>query len=232
VDASREAGILAVVATSVGRAIVPVVCPGCGRPDVRWCGDCSAPWWEPPFRAESGAGRLDVLGRAPLPVWSIAPLVGPPHLMVAAWKDGGRRDLDPFFRDAVTRAVATIAGALVPITVVIPVPAHRASTRRRGIDLPGLLADAAGATLAPSRGGVVVARCLRNSGSEARGLGSRARWSGSALRVDPRLAPAGRTALLVDDVITTGASLAWSCDALERAGVAVAAALTLAATPR
>jgi len=239
-DASRGAGILAIIATSVGRAIVPVVCPGCGRPDVRWCGDCAASWWEPPFRSESGAGRLDVLGRAPLPVWSVAPLVGPPHLMVAAWKDGGRRDLDPFFRDAVTRAVAAIAGALEPITAVVPVPARAASTRRRGIDLPGLLADAASAalgrdqsvTLGRDSGDVVVARCLRNSGGEARGLGSRARWSGSALRVDARLAPAGRTALLVDDVVTTGASLGRSCDALERAGVAVAAAITLAATPR
>jgi predicted amidophosphoribosyltransferase len=224
--------VLAVVATSVARAIVPVLCPGCGRADVRWCGDCAAPWWEPPFRSEADASRLDVLGRAPLPAWSIAPLLGPPHLMVGAWKDGGRRDLDPFFRDAMSRAVASLAVALAPITVVVPVPARPASTRRRGTDLPGMLADAAAATLSRTNGGVEVARCLRNSGREARGLGARARWSGSALGVDPRLAPAGRTALLVDDVVTTGASLARSVDILERAGVAVAAAVTLAATPR
>ncbi|HEX7589620.1 MAG TPA: phosphoribosyltransferase family protein [Demequinaceae bacterium] len=229
-DASREPGTLAVVAAAVARAIVPVVCPGCGLPDVRWCGDCAAVWWEPPYRSESGAGRLDVLGRAPLPAWSIVPLVGPPHLMIGAWKDGGRRDLDPFFRDAMIRAVASLAGALEPITVVVPVPARPASTRRRGVDLPGLLADAAASALARTNGSVLAARCLRNSGREARGLGSRARWSGSAIGLDPGSAPAGRTALLVDDVVTTGASLARSCEALERAGVAVAAAVTLAAT--
>lgn len=246
-DPSREAGTLSVIAAAVARAIVPVVCPGCGRPDVRWCGDCAAPWWEPPYRSESGAARLDVLGRAPLPAWSIAPLVGPPHLMVAAWKDGGRRDLDPFFRDAMTRAVASLATALEPITVVIPVPARAASTRRRGVDLPGVLADAAASALARTSTPVAAVPCLRTSGREARGLGARARWSGSGagsgIRLDPgiglgggpgfeeRTVPAGRTALLVDDVVTTGASLARACVALERAGVAVAAAITLAATP-
>ncbi len=230
-DAPREPGTLGLAVAAVARAIVPVVCPGCGRPDVRWCGDCAAPWWEAPYRSESGAGRLDVLGRAPLPTWSVAPLVGPPQLMVGAWKDGGRRDMDPFFRDAMARAVASLAGALHPISVVVPVPARPASTRRRGLDLPGLLAEAAASALSRTNGSVLVSRCLRNSGGEARGLGSRARWSGSALRADPRLAPGGRMALLVDDVVTTGASLARSCEALERAGVAVAAAVTLAATP-
>jgi predicted amidophosphoribosyltransferase len=231
VDALREPGTLAVAAATVARAIVPVVCPGCGLPDVRWCGDCAAVWWEPPFRCESGAGRLEVLGRASLPTWSIAPLGGPPHLMVGAWKDGGRRDLDPFFRDAMIRAVTSLAGALVPITVVVPVPARPRSTRRRGVDLPGLLADAAASALARANGSGLAARALRNSGHEARGLDSRARWFGSAIDLKPGSAPVGRTALLVDDVVTTGASLARSCEALERAGVAVAAAVTLAATP-
>ncbi len=230
-DEWQEPGALAGAAATVARAIVPVVCPGCGRPDVRWCGDCAAPWWEPPYRCESGAGRLDILGGVPLPAWSISPLVGPPHLMVAAWKDGGRRDLDRFFREAMARAVASLAGALGPITVVVPVPARPKSSRRRGVDLPGLLADAAASALVRADGSVPVARCLRNSGRETRGLDARARWSGSALGVDPRVAPSGRTALLVDDVVTTGASLARSFEALERAGVAVAAAVTLAATP-
>jgi predicted amidophosphoribosyltransferase len=150
--------------------------------------------------------------------------------MVAAWKDGSRRDLDRFFADAMTRAVASIAGPLDPITVVVPIPARPVSTRRRGVDLPGLLADAAAFALARANGPVLVVRCLTNSGHEARGLDARARWSGSGIRLHSGSAPAGRTALLVDDVVTTGASIARSCEALERAGVAVAAAVTLAAT--
>jgi predicted amidophosphoribosyltransferase len=231
VDASGEPGPLSFLGTTLARAIVPVVCPGCGRPDVRWCGDCAAPWWEVPYRSESGAGRLDVLGRAPLPVWSIAPLVGPPHLMIAAWKDGRRRDMDAFFREAMARAVAEVAPALGPVTIVVPVPARPSSTRKRGVDLPWSLAEAAVSGLATRGRSVFAVRCLTNAGAEARRLGSRARWSGSAAGIGVRSAPLGEVALLVDDVVTTGATLARSCEALERAGVAIAAAVTLAATP-
>ncbi len=219
-------------ATDLARALVPVVCPGCGLPDVRWCDDCAASWWEEPFRSEDAAGRLDVVGRAPLPVWSIAPLAGPCHLMVAAWKDGARRDLDAFFAAAMGRAAASLAPALAPVTVVVPVPARPASTRRRGADLPRLLASAASAALGSSTPGPPVVRCLRHRGRESRGLGVRDRWRSGAAGIEAAKAPRGGVALLVDDVVTTGASLARSCDALERAGLAVAAALTLAAAPR
>lgn len=221
----------------VGRVVVPVVCPGCGLPDVRWCGDCEAAWWESPFRSESGAGRLDILGRAPIPVWSVAPLTGPPQLMIAAWKDGARRDMDGFFGEAMTRAAAHLSAALAPITIVVPVPARSSSTRRRGADLPAILARAVASGLAVAghagQGRVApVVSCLRNAGGESRRLGVRGRWASAAAGLRAASPPAGETALLVDDVVTTGASLARACWALEREGVAVAAAVTLAATPR
>ncbi len=216
----------------VAGVVVPVVCPGCGRADVRWCDDCEAPWWEAPFRSESGAGRLDVPGRAPIPVWSIAPLVGPVSLMVGAWKDGARRDMDRFFGEAMTRAVAHLAPALAPVTIVVPVPARSSSTRRRGIDLPAVLARAAASGLAGEGRAAPVVPCLRNAGAESRRLGVRGRWTGAAAGIRASSVPGGQTALLVDDVVTSGASLARSCRALERVGVAVAAAVTLAATPR
>ena len=231
----------ALVARVVARVVVPVVCPGCGLPDVRWCGDCEAAWWEPPFRSESGAGRLDVLGQAPIPVWSVAPLTGPPQLMIAAWKDGARRDMDAFFGEVMARAAAHLSSALAPITIVVPVPARSSSTRRRGVDLPAVLARGASSGLvAPGRAGsgragpgrsASAVACLRNSGGESRRLGARGRWVSAAAGIRASSAPAGETALLVDDVLTTGASLARSCWALEREGVAVAAAITLAATP-
>ncbi len=222
---------VASAASDVARTIVPVVCPGCGRPDVRWCGDCAAAWWESPFRAEDGAGRLDILSRAPLPVWSVAPLVGPGHRMIAAWKDGARRDLDGFFTDAIARAARNVAPAVAQVTVVVPVPPRSASTRRRGTDLTRLLAESVARELSRAARPVAVSRCLRHRGGESRGLGARARWRDGA-SIDAVGAPRGEVALLVDDVVTTGASLARASDALERAGVAVAAALTLAAVPR
>ena len=88
---------LADLARDLSRLIVPVACAGCGLEDVPLCESCSAVWWEQPFRAEEGAGRLAVVGRTALPVWSIAELDGSPHRAIGVWKDGRRRDLDRHF---------------------------------------------------------------------------------------------------------------------------------------
>ena len=195
---------------AVARAVVPTACPGCGLPDVRWCEACAAPWWEEPFRSEAAAGRLSIEGRPALPVWSVCRLEGPAHLMVAAWKDGGRRDLDRFFAATAERAALALAPAFRLAVAVVPVPPHRRSVRARGVDLTLALARAVAAGLSdtglsPAGGGPGVARLLVNRGGESRRRGDRARWA-NAIRglhaVEGGVWPT--TVILVDDVITTG----------------------------
>ena len=84
-------------AAELGRLVVPVVCPGCGAPDVPWCSGCVAALAPgPPRRVEADAPRLDRLdGVAPLPVWACASYVGPVRELLPAWKDQGRLDLTP-----------------------------------------------------------------------------------------------------------------------------------------
>jgi predicted amidophosphoribosyltransferase len=221
-------------ARDVARTLVPVHCPGCGAYDVPWCGDCAAPWWEPPYRAESSAGRLDIWDREPLPVWSIAPLAGPAHGMIAAWKDAGRRDLDAFFAQAIGRAAGEISSQLgnVPgMITVVPAPSRPTNTRRRGVDLPAMLAREVATALARASAAAVAKPCLEISGTHSRSLSARDRWRGARSGVRAREAPdLHRAALLVDDVLTTGATLAACVEALERAGWVVVAGLTLAAT--
>ena len=217
---------------AIARVVVPVACPGCGLEDVRCCEECAAPWWEEPFRSESGAPRLAIEGRVALPVWSIAPLKGAAHLMVGAWKDGGRRDLDLFFFDAERRAAATIAPALVVAEALVPIPPHRRSLRSRGLDLTALLARAAAEGFASTGHSVVVERLLLNRGYDSRSLADRERWINATRGIGLRgVPPRATTVALVDDVITTGASLARASEVLEARGVAVVGALTLAATP-
>ena len=226
-------------ARDIARLIVPVSCPGCGAHDVRWCDDCAAAWWEPPLRSESLAPRLDIEDRPALPVWAIAELVGSSHSMVVAWKDGGRRDLDRFFADAAKRAAVHIAPALDqgrsaggrPSIAVVPVPARAASTRRRGIDLPLLLATAAADGLCAAGVDAVVRPVLSIGRGEQRGASARQRWrQASSLRVSRASGPPA-TALLVDDVMTTGATLAAAVRSLDVTFLTVGAGLCLAAAP-
>jgi len=217
---------------------VPVWCPGCGARDTRWCDECAALWWEEPLRSESAAGRLHVDGTAALPVWAITELDGSAHRMITAWKDGGRRDLDQFLCGAMTRAAHAVAPQLAGLGElgVVPVPSRRRSVRARGADLPLLLAHSVVRGL--QQGGVVarVTPALHIGAGEQRGASVRERRRNAAsLRVTdgPQLRHLRgvQGVVLVDDVLTTGATMAASVKALEVRFITVYAALCLANAP-
>ncbi len=218
-------------ARDLARLWVPVACPGCGLDDVRWCDECESVWWESPVRVESGAGRLDIMDRVPVPVWSAAMLAGPARGMVAAWKDSHRRDLDPFFGAVVTRTATAVAPALSDLTepvFVVPAPARPRSTRARGIDLPLLLAQSATAALQAESVDAHVLPALRVGAGHSRAESTRGRLRATSSIALVQTLPVCSAVLLVDDVITTGATLATCVRVLEQASAVVIAGVTLA----
>lgn len=157
-----------------------------------------------------------------------APLAyeGPARAMVHALK----------FRGA-TLAADTMAAQIAATAprgvlgggALVPVPLHPRRMRRRGFNQAELLASAVG-----RRAGMSVSDCLRRHGSPRTQVGRdrAARLAGVDGTIAVGSVPASlpRRAVLVDDVVTTGATLAACATALRRAGVGEVVAVAYART--
>ncbi len=230
-------------AASLGRALseaaglaLPVRCAGCGRVDTGLCRRC--------LRALVGPGApvVQVTGTGPpwwpadLPLHCVAPYQGSVRVALVAWKDRGRPDLTPVVGAGLARAVRSCllevgsdpgphgAGPLL----VVPVPSAAARVRERGGDLVAAAAERCGPQLA-----AVLSQ--RGGAADQAGLGRDARRENLSGRLRCRPGGAarvrGRRVVVVDDVVTTGASLAEAVRVLGAAGAVVVGAATLAATP-
>jgi predicted amidophosphoribosyltransferase len=215
---------------AVGRDLldltVPQRCAGCDRPGRPWCSDCAASVRGP---------SLVVAGE--LTCRAAAAHAGPPALAVVAFKDRGLRTLaDPLgalLAGAVLDLLAdATAGPGDPVWLV-PVPARRAARRSRGTDHMVVLAGRA-ARLLRARG-VPAHRCaalrhVRDSRDQV-GLTRDLRRANVEGTLAAGPVPGGLL-VLVDDVTTTGATLAEAARALRVATgrTPMAATVTCAGT--
>jgi ComF family protein len=167
--------------------------------------------------------RLRRLGSPPgAPVWAALEYEGPARALVAALKFRGAL--------AVADSMAALMVAAAPPErlqgVLVPVPLHPARRRRRGFNQAERLARALAL-----RTGLPVADCLVRGGPNRRQVerGRAERLAGPAGSLGVRGRVPGR-ALLVDDVTTTGATLAACTAALRGAGSEEVRALVFART--
>ncbi|BDZ42910.1 amidophosphoribosyltransferase [Paraoerskovia sediminicola] len=233
------------------RLVVPVSCAGCGAWDARLCESCRR-GFGPPVRCEGSAPRLDRMdGSVPLPVWRCSHYRGRVREVVLSWKDRGRADVGRDLAEVVRDAARLVRDTWdLDEVVVVPVPSGSRARRSRGRSPTTELARAVADGLAPgdgrSRAASLVAPVLAaRSRRHQAGLGARARGGNRRdafvvramqSRAMPSRAPtpralSGAACLLVDDVLTTGATLAACSDALQSAGASVLGAIVLAATP-
>jgi predicted amidophosphoribosyltransferase len=107
----------------------------------------------------------------------------------------------------------------------VTVPTSRAAWRRRGYDPVGLLCK---------RGGYESTKALRSSRAtlSQKTLGSDERAQNLHESMRARMSLRGRRFILVDDVVTTGATLAEAARAVRAAGGEVVGNAALAFTPR
>jgi predicted amidophosphoribosyltransferase len=149
-------------------------------------------------------------------VWSSAPHDGVARALVASLKF---RRLLPVAEVMAERMHWLAPGHLLG-GAVVAVPPAQARRRRRGFDPAGELAAALAARLE-----VEVVACLARRGSGHQ-VGRR---RAERVRHPPRIesiAPAPRSVLLIDDVLTTGATLTACAQALRVSGAKRIVALT------
>ena len=194
------------------------VCAGCGAPGTALCAECEATLAPRVVPVRTG----DVPGCAGLAFDGVAAAA------LRAIKEDGQTSLIRPLRPALAAAVTALcsgSGRVLPVDVVVPVPTSRAAFRRRGFRLPELLARGIGV---PMQRALLPARRV----ADQRLLGVQARRTNLAGAFVANRDGGGASAVLVDDVITTGSTCGEAARALRAAGFSVVGAVAVAATPR
>lgn len=203
--------------------VLPLQCGGCGAPAIRWCAACAAVFDVAADDPHVVTPRLD----PGVPVFGLGRYAGPRRQAIVALKEHGRRDLVAPLARALALGIHRLTGwgVVAAPLVVVPAPTRRLAARRRGGDPVARIAAAATAA-AP---GVSVVAALRTAGlvRDSVGLGTAARERNIAGRVRLTARPAADV-LVVDDVVTTGATAREAVRVLGDGGVRVAAVLALA----
>jgi predicted amidophosphoribosyltransferase len=197
-------------------ALFPALCPGCGRAAEPVCHACARTLRAPPVSPPpAGVDR-----------W-LAPFAyeGVARELVARVKYWRTRATVPWLATHMARLVVA-AGAAIDVGVATWAPTTTARRHARGFDHAELLARAVAREL-----GLRARPMLRRRpGPPQTGRAAVARRAGPQFDARHGVVPA--RVLLIDDVGTTGATIAAAADALRRAGASSVVAVTAARTPR
>jgi predicted amidophosphoribosyltransferase len=206
--------------------VLPLECGGCGARSTRWCEVCAQDLAVKPDEPHVVIPRVD----PGVPVFSLGRYAGARRQAILAVKEHGRADLLAPLAGALGAGLGQMLtwGVVGTPLAVVPAPTRRWAARRRGGDPVTRLALAA--TAGQSDLTVVAALRTRAFVADSAGLSSVDRQRNIAGRVK-LVRPAGLLAgdvVVVDDVVTTGATACESVRVLHRAGIAVAAVLAIA----
>ncbi len=218
--------------------LFPPVCGGCGQPGARWCARCDAkakrlaPPWCPSCGMPSPGGEICSRCREHPPALqafrSWAFFDGP--VRNALHRIKYRRDIA--LADALTlQMLKTYRAHLAwQVDAVLPVPLSRQRLQERGYNQAALfalpLALALGTSYRPA-----ALRRVRHTRSQVELSWEQRQENVAGAFIAAPDDVSGKTILLVDDVITTGATLNACASALRSAGARTVYAFSVARTP-
>ncbi|MFF0543027.1 ComF family protein [Nocardia thailandica] len=206
--------------------ILPAVCAGCHRAGVAWCARCDAALYAGPARVRP---RCD----PGVPCWALGPYRGPARQAVLAAKERGRRDLAGPLGAALAAALDRLRTPGLPL-VLVPAPTRAAAARRRGGDPVTAAARRAAGSLRDCH----VAPMLRLGAGARDSVGLTTDQRIDNLRGRVRVARRGpdwtvgradAEVVVVDDVLTTGATVTEVVRVMGRSGLLPRAVLVTCA---
>jgi predicted amidophosphoribosyltransferase len=220
---------LSAMANGLLDLLLPASCAGCGAAGTPCCADCRRTWSAPfPVARGTTAGVVAV--------YALAPYRGVARRMVLAYKERGRRDLAATLGELLAEAVPALPQARPDrdgTWWLVPVPSRPVAARLRGGPHMRRVAESCARRLAATGqpAAVAPALALKRGVRDAVGLDRAQRVANLSGRlvVDSSRTPPGAPVVLLDDVVTTGATAVECTRALGRAGSEVTAVLALTA---
>lgn len=204
--------------------VLPLQCGGCGAPGTRWCATCAAVLQPDDTAPHLVTPRVD----PGVPVFALGRYAGPRRNAIVELKEHGRTDLIAPLAYTLALGVHRLLtwGLIETPLTLIPAPTRGHSARKRGGDPVARLACAATA----AHPGIAVCSALRMrlGVRDSVGLDSAARQCNVAGRIRLVKSVPRDDVLLVDDIVTTGATAAESVRVLAAAGVRVVGVLVFA----
>lgn len=207
------------LATAASNLLLGACCPGCGVPGWAVCGRCRAllPGGAEPLRRPA---ELDLP-----PAVVCGTYTEPLSRLLIAHKDEGAWQLAGLLGALLAKAVVGLDHN--PDAVLVPVPSDPAAVRRRGYDHARALAKAAGRLV-----GLPVRPLLTRAKAASDQVG-RSRLARLDAQAGTMVAEQGkRRVIVVDDIVTTGATVGEACRALRVSGHLVVGVAAICETPR
>jgi ComF family protein len=230
--------ILARVRTETLDALYPIYCLGCGEPGDAICRECRAtlPRLAHPYCAVCAQPRVRgtcewCRHHVPAVDGIIAPYLyvsaSPIHSAITRLKFAGWRALAPELGGLLA---AFLDPRSLSVDLVVPVPGHPRRLRSRGFNQAALIADEL-----VKRAGLPIADNLlvrtKNAPSQLSMGSHEARWLNVERNFSCGETVEGLRILVVDDLVTTGATMSACASALKEAGASKVVGIAVARAP-
>jgi predicted amidophosphoribosyltransferase len=209
--------------------VLPLECGGCGAPSTKWCAACARQLAVKADEPHLITPRVD----PGVPVLSLGRYAGARREAIVAVKEHGRADLIAPLAIALRAGLERLLiwGVVGTPLTIVPAPTRRSAARRRGGDPVTRMARAATAGLCDVRGvDVIQALRMRALVRDSVGLSiaDRQRNIAGRVKIGRHIEVQAKAVLVVDDIVTTGATASESVRVLRIAGAHVAGVLAIA----